>query len=124
MAATSRPVVAAGAAVGSRASGAGHAASPTAKLPLSARQLLADRRRHLAAQQPVGIVTGLALNSAGRPLMDVCVTAHGPSAGKFAATEADGRFVLGGLRPGKYQLEYRSCGGAAPYLTAWYGGSN
>ncbi len=123
IAATSNPAAAARIGATSQAGAISSVANSAAKLPISARQLLSDRQRHETAQQPAAIVTGTVRNSAGRPLMDICVTAFGTAGDKFAATKADGRFVLAGLRPGKYELEYRSCGGAAQYRTAWYGGS-
>jgi Carboxypeptidase regulatory-like domain len=123
IAATSNPAAAVRVGASSQAGVTNSVAISAAKLPISARQLLSDRQRHDAAQQPATIVTGIVRNSAGKPLMDICVTAFGAAGHKFAATKADGRFVLAGLRLGKYELEYRSCGGAAHYRTAWYGGS-
>src|SRR5258708_6478679 len=123
IAATSRPAAAVRVGATSQAGVTNSVTISAAKLPISARQLLSDRQRHDAAQQRATIVTGMVRDSAGKPLMDICVTAFGAARDTFAATKADGRFVLAGLRPGKYELEYRSCGGAAHYRTAWYGGS-
>ena len=107
---------------------AGNAASQrgagAAKLPLSAAQMQADERLHDAAQGGQGSVTGIARSATGRPLAGVCVTAYGAAPAKSAVTDSSGRFVITKLKAGRYQLQYRSCGGsAAQFLPEWYGGS-
>ena len=55
-------------------------------------------------------------------MADVCVTAYGPAGATTAVTKSDGRFLINRLRPGKYQVRYRTCAGAsAQYLPEWYG---
>jgi len=94
-----------------------------ARLPLSAEQIRADERLHDAAQA-TGSVTGTARSATGTPLAGVCVTAYGPSAKRSAVTNGSGRFVITGLKAGRYQLQYRSCGGSsAQFVPEWYGGS-
>jgi len=99
-------------------------AAGAAKLPLSAAQMQADERLHDAAQGGTGSVTGIARSATGQPLAGVCVTAYGAAAPKSAVTDSSGRFVLTALKAGRYQLQYRSCGGSsAQFLPEWYGGS-
>ena len=94
----------------------------TAKLPLSAAQMRADRRLHDTSQNPTTTVTGIVRTAAGAPLADVCVTAYGPAGKKSAVTGTDGRYFISGLRGGRYQFGYRSCAGStASYLPEWYG---
>ncbi len=98
------------------------AAAKPAKLPLTAAQMRASQRRLDAAQRATTSLTGLVKTAAGAPLADVCVTAYGPSGATTAATRSDGRFLISGLRPGKYQVRYLACAGAsAQYLPEWYG---
>jgi hypothetical protein len=100
----------------------GQATAKPARLPLSAAQMRADQRRLDAAQRATASLTGLARTATGAPLADICVTAYGPSGARTAVTRNDGLFLLSGLRPGKYQVRYRSCAGAsAQYLPEWYG---
>lgn len=96
-----------------------------ARLPLSAAQMRADLRRHDAAEQATSILTGIVRTARGTPAESVCVTAYGPSGDKSAATNADGRYFISGLRAGQYQLEYRGCGGSGTpsYPPEWYGGT-
>jgi hypothetical protein len=69
------------------------------------------------------LLTGVARSATGRPLAGICVAAYGQAGGKGAVTRADGRFTISGLRPGRYQVQYRSCDGSArQYLPEWYGG--
>ena len=52
------------------------------------------------------------------------MTAYGAAAPKSAVTDSSGRFVLTALKAGRYQLQYRSCGGSsAQFLPEWYGDS-
>jgi hypothetical protein len=52
------------------------------------------------------------------------VTAYGAAAPKSAVTDSSGRFVITKLQAGRYQLQYRSCGGSSrQFLPEWYGGS-
>jgi hypothetical protein len=82
----------------------------------------ADQRRFDAAQQTRTSLSGLVRTAAGAPLADICVTAHGPAGATTAVTKSNGRFLINGLRPGKYQVQYRACAGAsAQYLPEWYG---
>ena len=98
------------------------AAAKPARLPLTAAQMRASQRRLDAAQRSTTALTGLVKTAAGAPLADICVTAYGPSGATTAATRSDGRFLISGLRSGKYQLRYRACAGAAAqYLPEWYG---
>ena len=97
------------------------AAKPT-RLPLSAAQVRADQRRYDAAQQPGTSLAGLVRTATGAPLADVCVTAYGPAGATTAVTKSNGRFLINGVRPGKYRVQYRTCDGAsAQYLPEWYG---
>lgn len=111
------------------------AKSGPAKLPLSAAQMRADARLRdvpsaTATSGPAGLtatsggsLTGLAQSAAGTPLTGICVTAFGPSGQKSAVTRQAGQFLITGLRPGRYQLQYRGCDPARPYLPEWYGGA-
>jgi hypothetical protein len=84
----------------------------------------ADERLHDAAQGAKGSVTGTARSATGQPLAGVCVTAYGAAAPKSAVTDSSGRFVITALKAGRYQLQYRSCGGSSrQFLPEWYGGS-
>ena len=140
----SGPAIAASAATHNSAgshSSAAPASGGAPRLPLSAAQMLADRRLHedasglAAASGPskastaitstvkTGAITGSAQAADGQPLDGVCVVAYGPSGRSAAATRPDGRFLLTGLKPGGYQLHYVGCGGTSQYLSQWYGGA-
>ncbi len=107
---------------GSTVAGAAGSHTPAAaKLPLSAAQLRADQRAREMTAKSGGSITGIAETAAGTPLAGICVTAYGPAGQKSAVTRQAGQFLLSGLRPGRYQLHYRSCDPAAPYLPEWYG---
>lgn len=104
-------------------SAAGAASAGAARLPISAAQMLADRRLHDASAGATGAITGSAQAADGQPLAGVCVAAYGPSGHSVASTRPDGRFVLSGLRPGAYQVRYYGCGDTSLYLSQWYGGA-
>ncbi len=99
------------------------ASAGAARLPISARQMLADRRLHGDSAGGTGAITGSAVAADGQPLNGVCVAAYGPSGRSLAATRPDGRFLLTGLKPGAYQVRYVGCGDTGQYLPQWYGGS-
>jgi hypothetical protein len=99
------------------------AAQRTAHLPLSARQMLADRELHSRRATATGSLTGAAQSANGQPLADICVLAYGPSGRSFAATRPDGQFFMTGLKPGTYHLRYFGCGNTAAYQSEWYGGA-
>ncbi len=88
------------------------AARGAGRLPLSAGQVAADQRRDLASLHRASSVTGVVRDQAGQPLADVCVTATGPGQARTAVSGQDGRFLLAGLRPGRYLVSYRGCSSA------------
>jgi hypothetical protein len=92
-----------------------------AGLPISPRQMLADRRLHDGSAGATGAITGSAQAADGQSLDGVCVSAYGPSGRTFAATRSDGRFLLSGLKPGAYRVRYSGCGDTSQYLSQWYG---
>jgi 5-hydroxyisourate hydrolase-like protein (transthyretin family) len=115
----------AGPALAATASSPSTATATTAgstKLPISARQLLADRRAHDSSATATGAITGTALAGDGQPLDGICVLAYGPSGRSFATTGQDGSFLLTHLKPGTYQVRYTGCGDTSQYLSQWYGG--
>jgi 5-hydroxyisourate hydrolase-like protein (transthyretin family) len=96
--------------------------SSSAKPPLSAARLQADRKRQDAAQGTTSSLTGMVRTAAGQPLAGICVTAYSGAEDKAAVTDSDGRFMISGLQPGRYQVQYRTCaGGSQQYLPEWYG---
>jgi Carboxypeptidase regulatory-like domain len=117
--------VAATPAIASAAGVPGHASHSTSAvhLPISARQLLADRQLHNRADAATGSVTGQAVSPSGQPLRDVCVSAYGPGGVRSAVTRPDGQFLVSGLPPGSYRLRYSGCGDSAQYQAQWYGGA-
>jgi Carboxypeptidase regulatory-like domain len=94
-----------------------------ARLPLSARQLEADRERHAKAAHASGSVTGLVQAPDGEPLAGICVVAYGSSGARLGVTSAAGRYFVADLQLGTYQLRYQNCQDPSRYLPAWYGGS-
>lgn len=64
----------------------------------------------------------------GIGLSGICVTALGYSTAGHSAmisavSAAGGRYVIGGLLPGRYALRYQACGHPDRYLSQWYGGA-
>jgi len=60
-----------------------------------------------------GKITGVVLSMAGRPVSGICVTATNPRTG---ATDTEfsgshGKYTIGELTWGRYQVEFSSCGG-------------
>src|SRR5215470_8718404 len=84
--------------------------APSAPTPAQ-QWLLADQRAY-AAQRAGGAITGIAQAANAAPLEGICVIATGPSGARLDMTRQDGRFLISGLRPGSYSLEYRECGGS------------
>ena len=56
-----------------------------------------------------GVITGVVRSMAGRPFAAACVSAAGPAGSASAETKADGRYLLSGLRPGRYALRVLPC---------------
>ncbi|MGD0872633.1 MAG: carboxypeptidase-like regulatory domain-containing protein [Bryobacteraceae bacterium] len=53
---------------------------------------------------PAGAVIGRVLDAAGEPVPNAMVRAEGNEGGENAATDEQGRYRIGGLRPGKYRV--------------------
>src|ERR1035441_8610277 len=53
---------------------------------------------------PAGAIIGRVLDAAGEPVPNAMVRAEGNEGGETAATDEQGRYRIGGLRPGKYRL--------------------
>jgi hypothetical protein len=71
----------------------------------------------------LGALTGVVDRPGGTPLSGVCVDATGPSGSVLALSRPGGRYVLTGLKPGRYLLRYRACAAPGRYLTQWIGGT-
>jgi len=56
-----------------------------------------------------GVITGVVKSMAGRPFAAACVRAAGPAGSASAETTAGGRYLLSGLRPGRYALRVLPC---------------
>jgi len=59
----------------------------------------------------------------GGGLAGVCVTATGAAGTGLALSTAGGRYAVGGLPAGRYQVSYRYCARPDAYLSHWYGGT-
>jgi Carboxypeptidase regulatory-like domain len=102
---------------------AGRQASATSRLPLSARQMLADQHMHAQLTHATGSVTGLAQAPDGQPLAGICVDADGPAGERFGVTDATGRYFISGMRYGSYSIRYQSCSAPRAYVAQWYAGA-
>jgi len=56
-----------------------------------------------------GIIAGVVRSMAGMPFAGACITATGPSGSPRAVSRSDGRYMLTGLRPGRYELTANVC---------------
>lgn len=56
-----------------------------------------------------GVIIGVVRSIAGTPFAGACVTATGPSGSVRASSRPDGRYLLTGLRPGRYELRAGVC---------------
>lgn len=71
-----------------------------------------------------GKIAGVIRGITGAPYGGVCVTAAGAAGSRTVISHGDGRYVIGGLRPGRYSLRLASCpggGGQALLGYAWPG---
>ena len=75
-----------------------------------------------AATQRTGTISGTVLAVGGQPIAGACVTAVRAAVSVTTTAAPDGTFVLAGLVPGSYALEYRDCAATAKYMPAWSGG--
>ncbi len=97
---------------------AGRAPSP-AKASAESRALariIAAQRARLGrgtrtAEPAAGVITGLVKGIGGSPFAGACLTATSPGRSVTAASRSDGRYVLAGLRPGRYTLRIGGCPG-------------
>jgi hypothetical protein len=71
-----------------------------------------------AASHRLGTLTGVVVGLDGRPLSGACVTATGAAGTATTMTRNDGRYVLAGLRPGRYALRYAACPPRAAIIPA------
>ncbi len=104
--------------------GAAHPGTTRAALTMLAERARLAAKLHDAAgaARKTGAITGTVLGANSQPIAGACVTAVGSSVSVTATAAPGGTFVLAGLAPGRYALEYRDCAAAGRYLPAWSGG--
>jgi hypothetical protein len=66
-----------------------------------------------SVEQTTGIISGVVRSAGGAPASGVCVTALGHAARAMTRTGPDGRYLLGGLRPGQYRITVAACASAS-----------
>jgi len=74
------------------------------------------RMRALSATRAVGhtgIISGVVRSVVGSPVGGACVRALSHGSHASARTGPDGRYLLGGLRPGQYQIRVGACPSAS-----------
>ena len=68
-----------------------------------------DKREDLnLTLTPAGAILGRVLDAAGEPVPNALVVAEGNEGSETAATDEQGRYRIGGLRPGKYRIHATS----------------
>lgn len=87
-----------------------HALTP-ARSRFSAAEVAALRNaaRFAHAGTRTGVISGVVRDVSGSPLADACVRVSGAGSNAVARTRPDGRYLLGGLRPGQYQVSAGVC---------------
>ncbi len=77
-----------------------------------------------AAMSPAGKISGVVTDSSGQPIQGVCVYAYEATTFNEAngnCTDSTGTYVIGGLTPGSYDVEFAPYG--SPYIGQWYDNS-
>jgi len=69
-----------------------------------------------------GSITGRVVNSADTPLSRICVTATSTAVFETAVTTSDGSYILPGLLPTSYTIEFSACGNTGNYAPQWFDG--
>lgn len=96
------------------ATGPGRPASAQVNVRINAAALA--RMRALSATRAVGhtgIISGVVRSVVGSPVGGACVRALSHGSHASARTGPDGRYLLGGLRPGQYQIRVGVCPSAS-----------
>jgi protocatechuate 3,4-dioxygenase beta subunit len=91
---------------------------------LGGRSGTPGRYLHGGADSPApgtGMIAGAVRGIAGAAFGGACVRASGPAGIRTVMTHADGRYVIGGLKPGGYRLRIDNCTGDSPLSYAWPG---
>ncbi len=80
--------------------------------------IAADLRSAVAAAgRADGVLTGIVRGLDGRPVAGACITATGPSGPVLARSRANGRYLLPGLRSGRYSVSISNCASSASSRT-------
>src|SRR5271155_3088116 len=83
-----------------------------------ARTVAAPANTGLANTVLYGAIGGVVRSVTGAGLGRICVTAVGRSIAVPAVTSAGGQYLIPGLLPGKYTVEYRACRPSGRYLAS------
>jgi hypothetical protein len=76
-----------------------------------------------AVLRPAGAISGVVTNSSGRKLSNLCVLAVNRRTGAQPPTLAvtqNGRYVLFGIAPGRYEVQFSECIQVGKYGSQWY----
>jgi hypothetical protein len=73
---------------------------------------------------PQSTISGTATGPGGRPVAGICVFAVGRESFGKATTSRRGRYAIGGLSAGQYEVDFAGgCGSSGSYAPTAYGGS-
>lgn len=79
-----------------------------------------------SATATTGTIRGTVTSSTGAKLAGICVSAQPTGSGNsfFQRTSSSGAYVMGGVAPGSYRVQFTACSGSGTgYVAQWYKGT-